>query len=30
MAVIHGREALSEATLERLFQYIETRRKEPV
>lgn len=30
MAVIHGCDALSSATLERLFVYIEARRKEPV
>ena len=30
MAVVHGRDALSEATLERLSQYIEERRKAPV
>ncbi|MDY0745625.1 2OG-Fe(II) oxygenase [Paucibacter sp. R3-3] len=30
MAVIHGRDALSESTLERLLQYLEERRKQPV
>jgi hypothetical protein len=30
MAVIHGRDALSDATLERVFQYIEARRKDAV
>ena len=30
MAVIHGRDALSDGTLDRLFQYIEARRKDAV